>query len=249
MGRFDDRVLVATGAGSGISQAVARRFEAEGGRVALLDIDAARAESAAAELSDAISVSVDVSDEVGVSRAVEEVWAHFGRIDCLLNAAGHVEYAPLSEWNLDRWNRMMAVHAGGTFLLCRAVAPLMRDEGSIANISSISALAAQPNNSPYGAAKGAILAFSRQLALDLAPHVRVNVVAPGRVRTGMTEPFYVERGEGDYEKGKALSAQHNLQQRVAEPEEIAAPICFLLSDEASFITGAALVVDGGETAF
>jgi NAD(P)-dependent dehydrogenase (short-subunit alcohol dehydrogenase family) len=122
-----------------------------------------------------------------------------------------------------------------------------RAAGAIVNVASVAALKAQSGNAPYGAAKGAILAFSRQLARDAAPEVRVNTVAPGRTRTGMTEPLMIERA-GSVERGSIMFGQANLQKRVGEPEEIAAPVCFLLSDEASFITGALLTVDGGESA-
>ena len=105
-----------------------------------------------------------------------------------------------------------------------------------------------PNNAPYGAAKGAILAFSRQIAGDVAPDIRVNVVAPGRVLTGMTRPLYTERGGGDFEKGAAVAAQLNMVKRLGQPEEIASTVCFLLSDDASFITATLIVPDGGETA-
>ncbi len=146
---------------------------------------------------------------------------------------------------------MMEVHAGGTFLVCKQVIPIMHGQatgGSIVNIASTAALTANQHNVPYGAAKGAIVAFSRQLAREVAPDIRVNVVAPGRTRTGMTEPLLVERGGGSYEEGAKRFGEANLQKRVGEPEEIAAPICFLLSGEASFITGTLLVADGGETA-
>ena len=156
---------------------------------------------------------------------------------------------PIGDWSFEQWQRMMTVHAGGTFLVCREIVPVMRAQGagSIVNVASVAALVGQANNVPYGAAKGAIMAFSRQLAREVAPDIRVNTVAPGRVRTGMTEPIMIERA-GSIEKGATAFGQSNLQKRVAEPEEIAAPVCFLLSDEASFITGTLLVADGGETA-
>jgi len=122
-----------------------------------------------------------------------------------------------------------------------------RGGGAIVNVASVAALKSQSGNAPYGAAKGAIAAFSRQLARDAAPLIRVNTVAPGRTRTGMTEPLMIARA-GSVEQGLLTFGQGNLQKRVAEPEEIAAPVCFLLSAEASFVTGALLVVDGGESA-
>jgi 3-oxoacyl-[acyl-carrier protein] reductase len=248
--RFEEKVLFATGAGSGLAAAVARRFAAEGGRVAAVDLVADQAESVAGELDGSIGIAADVSDEQSVRNAIQTARERLGRIDCVFNAAGHADFGPIEEWSLERWNRMLGVHAGGTFLVCKHVIPHLREQGggAIVNVASIAALVAQPNNAPYGAAKGAILAFSRQIALDLAPDIRVNVVAPGRVRTGMTTPLYVQRGGGDYDKGAELSAAHNPQNRIGEAEEIAAPVCFLLSDEASFITGTAIVPDGGETA-
>jgi len=242
-------VLFATGAGSGIAAATARRFAAEGGRVAVVDLDLERAEQVAAELPDAIGLAGDVADEASVEAAVGAARERFGRIDCVLNAAGHAEFGPIEEWSLARWNLMMSVHAGGTFLVCKHVLPVMRAQGSgaIVNIASTAALTANQNNSPYGAAKGAIVSFSRQLAREGAPEIRVNVLAPGRTRTAMTEPLFVARA-GSYEEGAREFGRANLQQRVGEPEEIAAPICFLLSDEASFMTGTLIVVDGGETA-
>lgn len=247
--RFEGRTLFATGAGSGLAAAVSRRFAAEGGRVAVADLDGARAEAVAAEVG-GIPLQLDVAGEEAVRAAVRSAHEQLGRIDCAFPAAGFADFGPIEEWSLERWNRMLAVHAGGTFLVCREVVPIMRAQGggSIVTVASIAALVAQPGNAPYGAAKGAILAFSRQLAADLAPEIRVNVVAPGRVRTGMTVPLYTERGGGSYERGAALSAEKNVQRRIGEPEEIASAACFLLSDEASFVTGSVLVADAGETA-
>ena len=248
--RFDGKVLLTTGGGSGLGAAVAQRFAREGGRVGVIDLDAGRATAVASGLDGSIGIAADVASEDGVRDAVAAVHRHFGRIDCVFNAAGHADFGPIEEWTLERWNRMIGVHLGGTFLVCKNVLPLMRAQGggAIVNVASIAALVAQPNNAPYGAAKAAIVGFSRQLAREAAPLVRVNVVAPGRIRTNMTEPLWKQRAGGDIQAGEAQAAANTMLKRVGEPDDIAAPVCFLFSDEAAFMTGTTLVPDGGETA-
>jgi NAD(P)-dependent dehydrogenase (short-subunit alcohol dehydrogenase family) len=245
--RFHGKILLATGGGSGIAAETARRFAAEGGRVAVLDLDAARAEAVASELEGSIGIGCDVTDEASVQQAVREAHERLGRIDCVLNSAGIVQFAPLEELSLADWNRMLAVHLTGTFLVCKTTLPHLRAAGggSIVNIASVTALVARANLAAYSAAKGGIISFSRQLALDAgADNVRVNVIAPGSVRTPMNIPVY---GEAGVQEGRFALPQ-SIQARLAEPEEIAATACFLLSDDASFFTGALLVADGGATA-
>lgn len=249
--RFHDQVLFATGAGSGIAEQAARRFTADGGRVAVVDLTEDRALRVAAELDGAIALGADVAEPGAVRAAVEATVERLGRIDCVLNAAGYADFGPIEDFSYERWQRMLAVHAGGTFLVCKYALPaLRRNGGAIVNIASTAALEAQPNNFAYGAAKGAIVAFSRQLAGDVAVDgVRVNTVAPGRTRSGITTPLYAQRGGGDYAAGARLSAQQIMQKRIAEPDEIANLITFLLSTEASFLTAGLYVADGGETAW
>jgi NAD(P)-dependent dehydrogenase (short-subunit alcohol dehydrogenase family) len=175
-----------------------------------------------------------------VSATVETAERELGRIDCVLNAAGFAQFVPIEELSLADWNRMLAVHLTGTFLVCRATLPRLRAAGggSIVNMASTAALLARPSLGAYAAAKGGIISFSRQLALDAAvDNVRVNVIAPGSVRTPMTRPVYTEG-----------AVPHSIQARLGEPEEIASAICFLLSGESSFFTASMLVADGGATA-
>jgi NAD(P)-dependent dehydrogenase (short-subunit alcohol dehydrogenase family) len=244
--RFNGKVLFATGAGSGIAAATARRFAAEGGRVAAVDLDRERAEAVASELDGSIGVACDVADEGSVQQAVRETRERLGRIDCVLNSAGFVHFAPIEDLALADWNRMLAVHLTGTFLVCKTALPVLREAGggSIVNFASVTALVARKNLAAYSAAKGGIIAFSRQLALDVGgDNVRVNVLVPGSVRTPLTQPVYGDDGATGHS-----ALPQSIQERVAEPEEIAAAACFLLSDEASFFTGAMLVPDGGATA-
>lgn len=243
--RFSGKVLLATGAGSGLAAATARRFASEGGRVAVLDLDLPRAEALAAELGDSVGLRCDVADEQSVRDAVGAAHARLGRIDGVVNAAGLFSASPIEDLALADWNRMLAVHMTGTFLVCRETVPLLRASGggSIVNFGSVTAFIARANTAAYSAAKGGIVAFSRQLALDLgADRIRVNVIAPGTVRSPMSDETYGPPGT----PGQKLPL--SIQMRIAEAEEIAAPVCFLLSDEASFFTGTVFVADGGATA-
>jgi NAD(P)-dependent dehydrogenase (short-subunit alcohol dehydrogenase family) len=237
---------LATGAGSGLAAATVRQFASEGGRVAVLDLDSASAETVASALDGSIGLACDVADEDAVKGAVRKAHERLGRIDCVVNAAGFAAFAPIEQLSLADWNRMLAVHLTGTFVVCRETLPLLRAAGggSIVNFASVAALVARSNAAAYSAAKGGIISFSRQLALDAgADGVRVNVIAPGSVRTPMSLTHY---GDPDAELVRPLP--HSIQMRIAEPEEIAAPVCFLLSDESSFFTGQVFVADGGATA-
>jgi NAD(P)-dependent dehydrogenase (short-subunit alcohol dehydrogenase family) len=239
MGRFADKVLFVTGGGSGIGEATARRFAAEGGQVAVADLDLTAAQRVAGELG-GVAVACDVADEASVRAAVADARGGLGRIDCVFNCAGYVRFVPLLELELEEWNRMLAVHLTGTFLVCKTALPVMRDTGggAIVNMASASALLARPHLAAYSAAKGGIISLSRQLALDAhAFGVRVNAIAPGSVGTPLLA--------GVYDPGSVPNA---IQPRVGGPEEIAATVCFLLSDEASFLTASLVVADGGATA-
>jgi NAD(P)-dependent dehydrogenase (short-subunit alcohol dehydrogenase family) len=244
--RFAEKVLFATGGGSGIAAATARRFAAEGGGVAIVDLSQERAEEVAGGLPRAIGIGCDVSDAAAVSAAVTRAHAELGRIDCVLNAAGHAHFGPFDEYRVEDFDRLLAVHVRGAFNVCQASLPILKRSGggAIVNIASTAALVAVPQLSGYSAAKGAIISLSRQLALDLVKDgIRVNVIAPGAVWTPMNS------GTDDPEVlPSRRPGTSSIQQRYGAPEELASAACFLLSEEASFITGALLAVDGGHTA-
>ena len=209
--------------------------------MAVLDLTAERAEPIAEELDRCDRNRLRcVGRGRPVGAAVAATVERLGRIDAVVNSAGYVHLAPIDELTLADWNKMLAVHLTGSFLVCKAALPALRSAGggAIVNIASTAGLRARANLAAYAAAKGGIVAFSRQLALDVATDgVRVNVVAPGSVRTPLTAPVFGEHGRPSSILG-----------RVAEPEEIATSVCFLLSSDSSFYTGALFTPDGGQTA-
>jgi NAD(P)-dependent dehydrogenase (short-subunit alcohol dehydrogenase family) len=234
--RFSERVVVVTGAATGIGQAIAERFGAEGARVVVADIDAAGAERVAAEIPGARAVAMDVTDRDGVRALVDGM-----PVDALVNNAGGSTDAAFEELSEQQWDRDVDLCLKGTFLCTQAVLPVMRRHGgSIVNIASVNGLA-HFGNEAYSAAKAGILALTRSVAVRYGPDgVRCNAVAPGTVRTASwddrvrQDPGRLDRVGGWYPLG-----------RVGAPGDIASAVLFLASDEAAWITGVTLPVDGG----
>ncbi|WP_116953381.1 SDR family NAD(P)-dependent oxidoreductase [Jiangella endophytica] len=248
--RFQDKVLVCTGAASGIGAAVARRFAADGGRVVLVDRNKAGLDHVAAEIgATAIAVPVDVASEEDVAAVVAAATDAFGTIDALYNGAAVLIAGEAMSASAADLERHLSVNVVGTYLMCRAVGQAMKDRrgGAIVNTSSVVAFVARANRSLYAASKGAILPLTQHLALELAPHVRVNAVSPGPTLTGMTREHYLKAAGTEAEALRIVGSQVLLN-RVADPSELAAAICFLLSDDASYVNGTLLTVDGGMTA-
>jgi meso-butanediol dehydrogenase/(S,S)-butanediol dehydrogenase/diacetyl reductase len=237
-------VAVVTGGARGIGLAIAERFLAEGHRVALLDIDRRTLLATEKRLHDperVLAIVCDVSDQKQVRPAVRKVAKAFGRIDALVNNAGIAIFKPVLETSLAEWQRVLAVNLGGAFICTQACAPVMLKTGggAVVNIASISGLRASTLRVAYGTSKAALIHLTRQYAAELGTvGIRVNCVAPGPVDTAMAKLVHSVAIRQDYYDAIPLN-------RYGTPEEIAAAVVFLCSDEASYVNGQTLAADGG----
>ena len=249
--RFAGQVAIVTAGGSGIGAATARRFAGEGAAVVVADLSGTRATAVAAEITAsggrAAAIKMDASDSDAVARTQRLALDTFGRLDVMVNNAGLAEPAPLHEITLESWNRVIAVTLTSVFLGMKHCVPIMRAQGRgvIVNTASISGTGGDYGLSSYNAAKAGVINLTRSAALENARHnIRVNCVCPGFIDTRASQILGGARAD---EVRRQHAAVHPIG-RVGEAGEIASTVLFLASDEASFITGAAIVADGGLTA-
>jgi NAD(P)-dependent dehydrogenase (short-subunit alcohol dehydrogenase family) len=242
-------VAIVTGGGSGIGLAIARRLSADGNAVAVFDRDGASAEAAAAAIrasgGSASGLTVDVTDRAQIDQGVVDVGERLGRPTVLVNNAGLDGFDPFLEITAEKWSRILAVNLTGTFDCCQAVVPGMMAEqwGRIVNISSSSAHSGQPMMTHYVAAKAGVMGFTKALALELGPRgITVNTIPPGFIDTPMLRR---SEARGLLGEGVEHHAANTPVRRVGTPEDIAAACSFLVSDEAGYITGQVIGVNGG----
>jgi NAD(P)-dependent dehydrogenase (short-subunit alcohol dehydrogenase family) len=243
--RLKDRVAIVTGAGRGIGRGIARAFAREGARVALCDVRADSVSKAAAEIGDAggeaLAFQMDVTRQEQIQRVVGQILRRWGRIDILVNNAGIYEVLPFEEITEAQWDWLLAVNLKGAFLCCQAVIPAMKRQGSgrIVNIASSAGKAGGTlAGAHYSVSKAGVICLAKQLARELGPDgITVNAVAPGRIDTPMIHAVSDEENE-DFVRRTPLG-------RLGRPEDVANAVLFLASDEAGFITGEIVDVNGG----
>jgi meso-butanediol dehydrogenase/(S,S)-butanediol dehydrogenase/diacetyl reductase len=250
-GKLEGRVAIITAGGSGIGAATVRRFAKEGAAVVIADLSGTRGRAVNDEVKAAggraAFIKMDASDPEAIQATIKLALDSYGRLDILFNNAGMAEVALIHDTTLESWNRVMAVTLTSTFLGIKYAIPIMRNQGggAIINTASISGMGGDYGMASYNAAKAGVINLTRAAALENAKHkIRVNCVCPGGINTRVAQ---VLGGDHAEEFRRKMGASHPVG-RIGEPEEIANTVTFLASDEASFITGAQFVVDGGVTA-
>jgi len=237
--RFKDKVCVVSGGGSGIGRASCERFAREGGKVTVVDVNEAHGndtvETIAHSGGESMFAKANVAESTDVQQAIRSTVAKWRRVDVLVNDAAMMTFKPLVDLPEADWDRVLAVNLRSVFLFCKYAVPHMQRGGSIVNVSSVHAHETTRNVVPYATSKGGMEALTRGLSEELAQRkIRINCVAPGAVDTPML-----------WNNPNIKSGAEKVTGAVGKPADIAAAICFLASDEARFITGTTLVVDGG----
>jgi 2-keto-3-deoxy-L-fuconate dehydrogenase len=243
--RLDERTALVTGGASGIGEATCRALAGAGASVIIADVDRARADALAAELPGSSVLMLDVTDEI----AVRETFANFKRLDILVNNAGIGLVGNIEETELLDFERLFRVNVTGMFLTSQSAMPkLLETKGCIVNIASVAGLVGVKRRFAYCATKGAVIALTRQLAVDYAGRMRVNCVCPGTVETPFVEGYLEKFHKHEKEKVRAELHARQPVGRMGRPEEIANLVLYLCSAEAEFVTGSAVTIDGGWTA-
>ena len=248
--RLQGLYCVVTGGASGIGAATVRRFAAEGAHICILDRDLSAAEALAAELGDShLAMELDVRFEAGVEQVAEAVYDRWGHVDVLVNNAGSELNKTYDETTVEEWDKVLDTDLKGPWLLCKHFVPRMveRGSGSVINISSLNGLVGFPLSTAYGSAKGGLVVFTRDMAIELATSgVRINCVCPGVIETPMMERWTDLMP--DKEEAKTMLRGVMPIGRMGTAEEVAAAILFFASEDSSLCQGAVLSVDGGFTA-
>lgn len=243
-----DSIVVVTGSASGMGRSMTHEFADNGASVVAVDVDEDGLEEVTSEISDnggeAIGVVGDVSDHDSVKNIVEQATDEYGTIDVLCNNAGILDdYTPAGETSEELWDRVIDINLKGVFLLTKAALPALTEgdeEGVVINTASVAGKVAGGGGAAYTSSKHGVIGFTKQLSHDYGPDIRANAVCPGFIKTGMTEDMIEETPDEIHDIVQATPAE-----RYADPEEVAQVVTFLASDDASFMHGTAVDVDGG----